>query len=62
MKIGDEIGDGAPLRFLFVELCHSFPMAFRIEGLKAFRSDHSDDVLVGKPSDLPFAGKFGGAR
>jgi hypothetical protein len=62
VKIGDEVVDCTAGGFLAVELRHGLPMAFRVQRLKTLRSNHPDHMLVGKPSDLPVTGKFGGSR
>ena len=43
--------------FLADKLCHGLAMAFWIQRLKTFRSNHADHVLVGEPSNLSIAGE-----
>jgi hypothetical protein len=58
VKIGGQIVDCAAGCFLAVELRDGLPMAFWVQGLKALRADHPDDMLVGKPRNLSIAGKL----
>ena len=55
VKVGDEVCNRAPLGLLFVKLCNSFPVSLGVEGLKALRPYHPDNVLVREPSDLSLA-------